>query len=60
MAVAGVAAHVAELDQRIERAVQRLSADIELPLQLDEPCASAIGEQCERRRSPAVMEKRDK
>jgi len=59
VAVAGVRTDVAELDQGVERPPQRLAPDVEPPLELDEPCAPALAEQCEGRRSPTVMKELD-
>src|SRR5262249_15053695 len=59
VAVAFVAPHVAELDQGAERAAQRLAADVELALQLDEPRTAALREERERRRGPAVVKELD-
>ena len=59
MAVARVPRDVTEVEQRVERAAERLAADVELALQLDEPRAFPVGEQRERRRGPAVVEERD-
>jgi hypothetical protein len=59
VAVARVAAHVAELDQRVERTTKRLAADVQLALQLDESRSIPLVEQRERGRCPAVMEQRD-
>ena len=59
MAVAGVAAHVPEVDQGVDRTVQRLAPDVELALQLDESNTPALAEQRERGRRPAMMKELD-
>ena len=59
MSVAGVAARVAERLERVEGAAQRVAADAETPLQLDEPRAAALVEERERRGGPAVMKEID-
>ena len=59
MAVAGVAARMAERLERVESAAQRVAADAEPPLQLDEPRAAALVQQRERRGGPAVMKEID-